>query len=72
MSKTKKWVLAILIPALVIGAVFGTYQILKANREPAKVYPVADLCEQNYYDYGNYLSGEVRTDKLQTGEEAAR
>lgn len=66
MSKKKKWVLALLIPALLLGAVAGTYAILRANREPAKVYSVNEISEENYYFYENYLSGEVRTDRLQT------
>ncbi len=65
MSKKKKWILAILIPALVVGAVFGTYQILRANRDPVKVYPVKDLVEEGYNDYENYLSGTVRAERLQ-------
>ena len=66
MSKKKKWILAILIPALLVGAVFGTYQILRANRDPVKVYPVKDLVEEGYYDYENYLSGTVKAERLQS------
>ncbi|MBO4419275.1 MAG: biotin/lipoyl-binding protein, partial [Oscillospiraceae bacterium] len=67
MSKKKKWVLAILIPALAAGAVFGTYGILRANREPAKVYAVRDISmdDYGYYDPGSYFNGQVQTDRLQ-------
>ncbi len=65
MNKKKKWVLILLIPALLVGAVFGTYQILRANREPCKVYAVSELIIEDYYDYGSYLSGEVKMDNMQ-------
>ena len=65
MNKKKKWILVLLIPALLVGAVFGTYQILRANREPCKVYAASDLIMEDSYGYGSYLDGEVRMDNMQ-------
>ncbi len=65
MSGKKKLLIAVLVLLLAAGAVTGAYFILRANREPAKVYSVSEISEDSYDDYQNMVGGEIRTDRLQ-------
>ena len=62
----KKLLIVTAVLLVVCLAVGGIYYVLRANRDPAKVYPVAEISEENSDDYENVVGGEVRTDRLQT------
>ena len=66
MSKLKKWIIVLAVLLISGGILAGVYLILRANREPAKVYAVAEISEFGDIGNQNYVGGEVKTDRLQT------
>ena len=66
MSNTKKWLIALGSVLGVAAVLAGLFVFLRLNRDPAKVYSVAEFSQQGGNYDGSSLSGSVTTDRMQT------
>ncbi len=68
MRNKKKWIIAIVVAALILAAVGAAVWLLpRMNQEPVYVYGFMDGIAgmSDYYDYGMESSGMVTTDRIQ-------